>query len=63
MAKLYYDESDSRFLTPPPKRSIPTCPNCGEETDEFYQDENNAIIGCPNCIRTIDAWEYAYADD
>lgn len=37
--------------------SYPICPECGEETDEFLKDRLGDVIGCPNCIKSVDAWE------
>lgn len=34
----------------------PICPVCGEETDMLYKTINDEIIGCDNCIRSVDAW-------
>ena len=37
----------------------PVCPNCDSQTDEFFKDERSGeIIGCTECIKYIDAWEY-----
>lgn len=36
----------------------PRCPVCGEETDTFYLDANNEIVGCSECIHKIDAWDF-----
>ena len=33
----------------------PTCPECHEDTETLYRDDNNEIIGCPDCIEEIDA--------
>lgn len=33
------------------------CPCCGEECEEFYTLDGK-IIGCPNCIKTVEAWEW-----
>lgn len=38
--------------------SWPVCPVCGAEADTFYQDKSRAIVGCSECVRTLDAWEY-----
>ena len=35
----------------------PVCPICGEETDIFYRDKDLNIIGCDECVTTVDAWE------
>lgn len=36
---------------------MPECPVCGAETNDFYVSEHDEIIGCPDCVRRIDAWE------
>ena len=36
----------------------PICPICGESCNELYTDKNGDIIGCDNCVSTIDAWEW-----
>lgn len=43
----------------PPDIPWPRCPVCGEETDTFYRDREFDIIGCDNCIHSVDAWEEA----
>ena len=41
-----------------PSREPPICPVCNEETDLFYIVKGtNEIIGCENCIVSIDAWD------
>jgi len=37
--------------------SFPRCPVCGEETDTFYKNNDGDIVGCDNCISTVDAWD------
>lgn len=37
---------------------LPRCPVCGEETDTFYRDMDHDIVGCDNCIHSVDAWDY-----
>lgn len=32
----------------------PKCPNCREETETLYQDPNDEILGCPECIGAVD---------
>ena len=36
----------------------PTCPECGEETDIYYTDEQGDILGCPEGIDAVGADEY-----
>lgn len=40
------------------------CPCCGEECEQFYYSDGK-IIGCENCVKSIDAWEWEsdYEDD
>lgn len=35
----------------------PHCPVCGEETDTFYRRKDFVIVGCPECVDGIDAYE------
>lgn len=42
---------------------MPICPVCGAETNDFFMDENNNIVGCTDCIRLIDAWEYTAEEE
>lgn len=39
-----------------------TCPICGQETDTFLKNDLGEIVGCPECIRSVDAWE-EYEDE
>lgn len=34
------------------------CPVCGKEAESFFIDSNNDIIGCDECIRMVDAYEW-----
>lgn len=45
-------------LQPPEPTPPPTCPICGEETDTFIADKWGDIIGCDQCIKEVDAWDY-----
>lgn len=40
-----------------PIKATPTCPVCGEEVSEYYKDSYGEIVGCENCVKSIDAWE------
>ena len=40
-------------------RDMAECPVCGSECNLFYQNENNEIVGCEQCVHEIDAWEYS----
>lgn len=42
-----------------PESEAPVCPVCGKESDVFYLDKANDIIGCDECIAAQDAWEVA----
>lgn len=37
--------------------SNPICPVCGSETDRFYKNSYGDIVGCEECIVSVDAWE------
>ena len=41
----------------PPEAPIPVCPICGAETDTYYKNADGEIVGCDECVSTIDAWE------
>ena len=37
---------------------FPICPVCGAETDTYYRDINSGeIVGCDECIESVDAWD------
>lgn len=36
----------------------PICPVCGEECEIIYRDKWLDIVGCDECISTVDAWDY-----
>lgn len=36
----------------------PRCPMCGEETDSYYITACGVVVGCDNCLREVDAWDY-----
>ena len=42
----------------PEPEGPPRCPVCGEEAETFYQDRNGDIVGCDNCVKALDAWDY-----
>lgn len=44
-------------MEPPPEPPLPRCPICGAETDTFCKDKNGDIVGCDECVSTVDAWE------
>ena len=37
--------------------TYPHCPICDGETDTFYKNKDGDIIGCDECVKTVDAWE------
>lgn len=41
---------------PPEDGILPHCPECGTGTDTLYKNKHG-IVGCPECIKTVDAWE------
>lgn len=49
----------------PQEKAMPICPVCGEETDDFYMNDRNEILGCtnPGCVRLVDAWEYVFEEE
>lgn len=50
------------YPEPPKELPWPRCPVCGEECEEYYLDDNKCVIGCENCVSTIDACEYLDAN-
>ena len=36
----------------------PRCPVCGEECEIIYRDKYLDVVGCDECISTVDAWDY-----
>lgn len=40
----------------PSAYSCPICPVCGAETDKLLRDRWGNIIGCPECVKEVDAW-------
>ena len=40
-----------------PEQELPMCPHCGSECEWIYRDRNNVVVGCENCIDTVDAYE------
>ena len=43
---------------------MPFCPVCGAETNDFFVSDYGAeILGCPECVRKIDAWERRSEDE
>ena len=50
-------------LEPPEPEENPRCPCCGEECETLYRDRAGFIVGCENCMETLDAWEHRYLAD
>lgn len=40
-----------------PDDSIPICPICGSECEIIYRDRYTDIIGCNECVESLDASE------
>ena len=36
---------------------VPRCPICREEVDFFYKDKYGDIVGCEECVSTVNAWD------
>lgn len=49
-----------RPLEPPEPEPAPCCPWCGEEREHLYRDRAGEIVGCENCVDTLDAWEHRH---
>lgn len=43
----------------PDDYDVPRCPCCGNPTDTLYRNEHYEIVGCDNCLKYIDAWDWA----
>lgn len=37
--------------------AYPRCPVCREECETIYKDKDFSIVGCDNCLRSVDSWE------
>ena len=46
------------YPSPPPEEPMPECPVCGAETDTFYRDKWGNIVGCEDCVDTVNAFDY-----
>ena len=42
----------------PPDDDPIRCPECGEDCDIIYMDDNNNVLGCDNCVRALESWEW-----
>lgn len=38
---------------------VPRCPICGQECETIYLDKDGAVVGCDDCMKKLDAWEWA----
>lgn len=51
-------ENMERYGIPDGSEDVcPTCPECGQEAENFYKTADGYIVGCENCITKVDAWE------
>ncbi len=41
---------------PPPEEPFPRCPVCGAETDTLYTNIDGDVVGCDECVHTLNAW-------
>lgn len=56
MCKGYATAQEAYDRQEPSETAIPICHQCGRETDTYYKYRGQ-IIGCDNCIKSVDAWE------
>ena len=54
---------DYRPEPPKVKEFIPACPICGKECDTVYLDADDEVVGCDQCIRMVDAYDYLYEEE
>lgn len=54
----FYETRNERSLTPPEPDPMPVCPECGAECEWYYRNQIGEIIGCENCIDSLDAYAY-----
>lgn len=40
----------------PPAYTCPRCPVCDAETDKLLRDRWGNVVGCPECVKEVDAW-------
>lgn len=40
----------------PPAYTCPRCPVCDADTDKLLRDRWGNIVGCPECVKEVDAW-------
>ena len=46
------------YYEPPEPTPPPRCPICGAETDTFKRDHFGDIVGCDECVKDVDAWDW-----
>lgn len=49
---------EPRLEPPDEDYKVPICPECGCECETFYTDFFDNILGCDECIGTVDARAY-----
>lgn len=60
MTSLFYgDIGHEPNLEQEDAEPVPRCPICGAETDTFYKGYYEDIVGCSECVESVDAWEEA----
>lgn len=50
-------------LEPREPEEMPKCPCCGWECNTLYRARGGEIVGCENCIDTLDAVDNRYLAD
>ena len=62
MARInnFWETRLERPIVPPEPEEDgwPVCPICGAETDTIYFDNDQNIVGCGECIKTVDAFDW-----
>lgn len=57
-ARYGYSLPDLQPLEPQDDGEAPSCPICYRETDTLYRNQDHDIVGCDNCLKAIDAWDW-----
>lgn len=47
-------------LEPDEPEAMPKCPCCGWECNTLYRARGGEIVGCENCVDTLDAVDYSH---
>lgn len=42
----------------PPQKPVPVCPVCGWDCNSYFINSNGEVIGCENCVKEMDAYEW-----